>query len=201
MKPLRVKGVKLALTAFLFYCGVEATVGLWGSSFLVDLKGPPAATATGWVSLYYAGITAGRFVTGFITFKVSNRHLIRAGQLTALAGAALLVLPLPPAFSLTGFMIVGLGLAPIYPCMLHETPERFGKRHAQTIMGYQMAVAYTGSTLMPPLLGFLASSLGMGLFPFYIAGSAAAMLLLTERLNVYLKRGRSGKQHTEFTVN
>ncbi|UUZ94800.1 MFS transporter [Paenibacillus sp. P25] len=154
------------------------------------------------MSLYYAGITAGRFVTGFITFKVSNRHLIRAGQLTALAGAALLVLPLPPAFSLTGFMIVGLGLAPIYPCMLHETPERFGKRHAQTIMGYQMAVAYTGSTLMPPLLGFLASSLGMGLFPFYIAGSAAPMLLLTERLNVYLKRGRSGKQqHTEFTVN
>ncbi|WP_068618431.1 MFS transporter [Paenibacillus tuaregi] len=187
-RPLGIKGVKLALFSFLFYCGVEATVGLWGSSFLVSMKGLPAATAAQWVSFYYGGITVGRFITGFITFKLSNRTLIRGGQLLALAGAVLLVLPLPAGFSLAGLLITGLGLAPIYPCMLHETPVRFGKKHAQTIMGYQMAVAYTGSTLMPPLLGFLASSISISLFPFYIAVSAAAMLLLSERLNRVLTR-------------
>ncbi|NOU98077.1 MFS transporter [Paenibacillus sp. LMG 31456] len=187
-KPLQIKGVKLALFSFLFYCGVEATMGLWGSSFLVNVKELPAAVAAQWVSLFYAGITIGRFVTGFITFKMSNRVLIRGGQITALVGAALLFLPLPTGFSLAGFMIVGLGLAPIYPCMLHETPVRFGKKHSQTIMGYQMAVAYTGSTFMPPLLGFLASYSTIGIFPFFIGASAAAMFLFSEKLNGFLKR-------------
>src|SRR5690606_8829986 len=159
-KPLKIKGVKLALVAFLFYCGIESTMGLWGSSFLVEVKGLSAATAAGWVSYYYGGITVGRFITGFITFKLSNRTLIRGGQLIALLGAVILVLPLPlpSIFSLTGFIIIGLGLAPIFPCTLHETPTRFGKTHSQTIMGYQMAAAYTGSTFIPPILGFLASN-------------------------------------------
>ncbi|WP_420869789.1 MFS transporter [Cohnella ginsengisoli] len=187
-KPLRVKGVKLALVSFLFYCSVESTAGLWGSSYLVGVKGLSASTAAQWVSMYYMGITIGRLITGFVTFKVGNRALIRCGQATALAGAALLVLPLPAGFSFAGLMIVGLGLAPIYPCMLHETPVRFGKRHAPSIMGYQMAVAYTGSTLMPPLLGFLASHSTIGIFPSYLALSTAAMLLFSERLNAYLSK-------------
>nr|WP_306812951.1 MFS transporter [Paenibacillus soyae] len=182
VKPLRIRGVKVGLMSFLFYCGIEASVGLWGSSFLVEMKGLQAAQAAEWVSLYYGGITVGRFVTGFITFKVGNQLLIRGGQLMALAGALLLVLPLPPAFSLAGLIILGLGLAPIFPCMLHETPARYGKRHSQRIMGYQMAVAYTGSTLLPPLLGFLASRTTIGIFPFYIAIFAAAMLLFSELL-------------------
>jgi fucose permease len=190
LKPLRLKGMKPALASFLFYCGAEATVGLWGSSFLVNVKGLSASTAALWVSLYFAGITIGRFVTGFITFKASNRLLIRGGQMIALAGSALLVLPLPAGFSLAGFMIIGLGLAPIFPCMLHETPVRFGKKHSQAIMGYQMAVAYTGSTLMPPLLGFLATHSTIGIFPAYIVVSAAAMYLFSERLNALLKNNR-----------
>lgn len=188
IKPMQMKGVKLALVAFLFYCGVESTAGLWGSSYLVDVKGLSAATAAQWVSMYYAGITIGRLITGFITFKASNRQLIRGGQATALAGAALLVLPLPAGWSLAGLMIIGIGLAPIFPCMLHETPVRFGKRHAQTIMGYQMAVAYTGSTLMPPLLGFIATHSTIGIYPAYLAIAAAAMFFFSERLNADLKR-------------
>jgi fucose permease len=187
-KPLQIKGVKLALISFLFYCGVESTVGLWGSSFLVNVKELPVAVAAQWVSLYYAGITIGRFITGFITFKVSNRTLIRMGQIIALAGATLLLLPLPSTFSLVGFIMVGLGLAPIFPCMLHETPTRFGKKHSQTIMGYQMAVAYTGSTFMPPLLGFLASHSTIGIFPFCIVVFIAAMLLSSEKLNTFLTK-------------
>ncbi|MDQ0112139.1 fucose permease [Paenibacillus harenae] len=105
----------------------------------MNVKDMSAASAAKWVSLFYAGITIGRFITGFITFKMTNRMLIRVGQVMTLAGAALMLLPLPTSFALAGFMIVGLGLAPIFPCMLHETPERFGKKHSQSIMGFQMA--------------------------------------------------------------
>lgn len=188
LKPLQIKGVKLALASFLFYCGVEATMGLWGSSFLVNVKGLSAATAAGWVSLYYAGITVGRFITGFITFKLSNRTLIRVGQIIALIGAIILFLPLPSIFSLVGFIIVGFGLAPIFPCMLHETPTRFGKRHSQTIMGYQMAVAYTGTTFMPPLIGFIASHSTIGIFPMCLLIFVAVMLLSSEKLNSLLNK-------------
>ncbi|MEC0227759.1 MFS transporter [Paenibacillus alba] len=202
VKPWKIRGVKLALVSFLFYCGVEATIGLWGSSFLVNIKDLPAAIAAQWISFYYAGITVGRLITGFITFKISNRLLIRTGQITALIGAALLILPLPSSFSLAGFLIIGLGLAPIYPCMLHETPVRFGKKHSQTIMGYQMAVAYTGSTFMPPLLGLLASYATISILPLYLVLCAAAMLLFSERLNVFLRRTSHGKENnTHFTAN
>ncbi|KKI92921.1 MFS transporter [Bacillus sp. SA1-12] len=196
VKPLQINGVKLALISFLFYCGVESTMGLWGSSFLVNVKGLHAEAAAQWVSLYYGGITIGRLITGFITLKVSNRTLIRLGQILALSGSALLVLPLPSSFSLVGFIMIGLGLAPIFPCMLHETPARFGKEHSQTIMGYQMAVAYTGSTFLPPLLGYMASHVTIGIFPFFIVISVAMMLFVSERLNVLMsKRSFVGENH------
>jgi fucose permease len=187
-KPMQIRGVKLALFAFLFYCGAEATMGLWGSSFLVNVKHLSVEMAAKWVSLYYAGITIGRFITGFITFKISNQTLIRMGQFIALVGAVLLFLPLPSTFSLAGFIMVGLGLAPLFPCMLQETPIRFGKKHSGTIMGYQMAVAYTGSTFLPPLLGFIAAQTTIGIFPFVIAGFIAIMLLCSEKLNALLYR-------------
>jgi fucose permease len=191
-KPWQVKGVKLAMLTFLFYCGIEASMGLWGSSFLVHVKNLPAATAAQWVSWFFVGITVGRMITGFITFKMSSRMLIRYGQLIALVGTVVLVLPFPPILSLVGFMIVGLGLAPIFPCMLHETPARFGKKNAQTIMGFQMAAAYTGSTLVPPFLGLLASNITISIFPWFIIIFAIAMLLCTEKLNNFLKRLHAG---------
>ncbi|QJC52087.1 MFS transporter [Paenibacillus albicereus] len=182
-KPIRLPGVKLALGSFLFYCGVEATLGLWGSSYLVGTKGFASDEAAKWISFYYGGITVGRFLTGFLTLRMSNRSLIRGGQALALAGTALLLAPLLPVFSLAGFIVIGLGLAPIFPCMLHETPSRFGPGPAQTIIGYQMAVAYTGSTLLPPLFGLLAGTFTISLLPGYLLLCAAAMWLCSEKLN------------------
>lgn len=179
-KPLQIKGVAWALVPFLLYAGVEASVGLWGSSFLVEGKNISASVAAQWISLYYGGITVGRFLAGWITFAMSNRQLIRTGQLIALSGTVLLLLPLPPAFLLAGFIITGVGLAPIFPCMLHETPMRFGAANSQAIMGYQMAVAYAGSTFLPPLLGFLASHFTIDILPFAIVAAVAAMFLFTE---------------------
>ncbi len=181
--PLKIRGVKLSLAAFLFYCGVEATMGLWGSSFLVGIKALPAATAAQWVSLYYLGITFGRLLTGFITMKLSNRQLIRAGQTIALAGVSLLLFPLPDYFSMLGFILVGLGCAPIFPCMLHETPARFGKAGSQAIMGYQMALAYTGGTFLPPILGLVAARTTIGLLPVFVLFYILIMLICSERIN------------------
>ncbi|KAB7671255.1 MFS transporter [Bacillus sp. B1-b2] len=198
--PLRIKGVNLALASFLFYCGVEATVGLWGSSFLVEVKGLSASTAAQWVSLYYGGITVGRLITGFITFKWTNRTLVRTGQMIALLGTIILLLPLPAIYSLIGFIVIGLGLAPIFPCMLHETPARFGNKHSQSIMGYQMALAYTGTTFLPPLLGFLASHSTIGIFPLSIAIFVMAMYFCTEILNRVIKNQRLSYDNNSNSV-
>lgn len=183
VQPLRMKGVKLTLMTFLFYCGAEASVGLWGSSFLVNVKELPVAVAAQWIAIYYGGITVGRLITGFVTFKVSNRALIRGGLLISMAGAALLILPFPPMGSLIGLLLLGLGFAPIYPCMLHDTPERFGREHIQKLMGYQMAVAYTGATFLPPLLGWIASQTTISILPFFTAVYIAIMLFGSEKVN------------------
>ncbi|MEV5025237.1 MFS transporter [Paenibacillus sp. LPE1-1-1.1] len=185
---LRIKGVKPSLIAFLFYCGVEATVGLWGASYLVGSKNISAETAASWISLYYGGITAGRLITGFITLKMNNRVLILLGQLVALTGGLILLLPLPDLFTLIGFILIGLGLAPIYPGLLHETPERFGKENSAKLMGYQMAVAYTGTTLLPPLFGVIASYASISLFPVSALAFILFMLISSEKVNRTLKQ-------------
>jgi len=191
--PLGKHGISLAMSSFLFYCGVEATMGLWGSSFLVNVKQMDAAAAAGWVSTYYGGITLGRFISGFITLRVSSRTLIRVGQILVLIGTLLFLLPLPIACTITGFMLVGIGCAPIFPCMLHETPARFGRERSQKIMGYQMAAAYTGATLLPPLLGWIAGRTTIAIFPYFIAVYALVMLLSSERINQLLaKKPSSG---------
>lgn len=188
----KIAGVMPALTAFLFYCGAEAAMGLWGSSFLIGVKGfDPAAAAKG-VSLYFAGITVGRFLTGFFTFRAGNAFLVRAGQGLALFGAVTLMLPLPSAFALAGFALVGLGFAPIFPCMLHQTPARFGKERAPAIIGFQMAAAYTGTTFLPPLVGWASSAWSLGLFPVIVTLLIFLMIGASERVEGIMRaRSRS----------
>ena len=184
---LRIRGVKYTLIAFLFYCGVESTIGLWGASYMVGARNLTAETAAGWVSLYYGGITMGRFITGFITLKVHNRVLIRCGQIAAIAGGVMLLIP-HPLLLLAGLILIGLGLAPIYPGLLHETPSRFGRVNAAKLMGYQMAVAYTGSTFLPPLFGLLATQTSISLFPFVVVALALSMAVSVERVNRILRK-------------
>ncbi len=183
VRIFKLRGVKPTLLAFLLYCGAETTVGLWGASYLVGTRDILAQTAAAWISLYYGGITVGRFLTGFLALRLNNRIMIRAGQWTAVIGGLTLLLPLPDSFALIGLILIGLGLAPIYPGLLHETPARFGKGNSARLMGYQMAVAYTGTTILPPLFGLTASWISVGLFPFVVAAFLLLMLVSTERVN------------------
>jgi fucose permease len=180
--PLKLEGVGLALAAFFFYCGIEATMGLWGGSFLFKIKGLAPATCATWVSLFYASITLGRLLTGFATYRFTNARLIRWGSFAILAGVVLMLLPLPLPLVLAAFVLVGLGCAPVFPCMLHETPVRFGATNAQAVMGFQMAAAYVGSTLLPPLFGFAASAASLRLLPWFLVGCTIALLVASERL-------------------
>ncbi len=189
--PIRIKGVKMTLIAFLFYCGVESTVGLWGASYLVGAKSMTAETAALWVSLYYGGITVGRLITGFITMRVNNRILILAGQIIAVSGVVLMLLPLPNIASMIGLILIGVGFAPVYPGLIHETPHRFGKVNSAQLIGYQMAVAYTGTTFLPPLFGVLASQWSIHLFPIVVLIFIVGMLLSSESVNVALKKRQS----------
>lgn len=183
----KLKGVKYALSTFFFYCAVEFSVGLWGSSFLIHVKNISVETAASWVAMYYGGITVGRFISGFVTFKMSNKQMIRRGQIIAMIGSILLLLPLPHYALMGSLVLIGLGLAPIFPCMIHETPTRFGKNNSQIIIGYQMAFAYIGGAFFPPLFGVLARTVSLTLFPYYLILCIMIMFISSETLTVHTK--------------
>lgn len=179
---LRIPGLKQALLVFFCYCSVEATFGLWGASYLVFVRQLEPDNAARLVSVYYIGITLGRFVSGFITERLTNQQLVYVGQAIIALGLLILVLPFD-ATLLPGFLLIGLGCAPIFPSLLHETPRNFGEKYAQAIMGMQMASAYIGITLMPLLFGKLASYLNYSFLLGYIALVLALQIVMTYNLN------------------
>lgn len=180
-KLLKRPGVKAALTAFFFYSALELTTGLWGSSYMVAVRGISPETAAKWISLFYLGITAGRFFSGFLTLRFSDDAMVRLGEGTAIVGIILMLLPLHNLFLCLGLILTGLGCAPIYPSLLHATPQRFGKSLSQSLMGTQMAISYLGSTTMPPVSGFLSEKISMGLYPILLLVFALCMTILTEK--------------------
>jgi len=191
----RTAGVRYVLAAFFFYCGVELTTGLWGSSYLVIEKNIPAEMAAQWISLYYFGITLGRFISGFLTIKFSNRQMIRFGQGLVACGIVSLMLPFD-VLLLPGLFTIGLGCAPIFPSLIHETPKNFGSEKSQAIVGIQMASAYIGNLLIPPFFGQLASftefkfSLGFKLLPFFLGIVLVLMIIMIEILFRKVDRSR-----------
>lgn len=188
---LRIKGVLPALAAFFCYCALETTTGLWASSFLVMERGISAQSAAKWASFFYLGITFGRFLSGFLSMKISGRNMVRLGQLLAGIGVVSLFFSLGNTVLCAGFVLIGLGCAPIYPSLLHETPENFGRNVSQSIMGLQMASAYIGSTFMPPLFGIIAEHSSISYFPVYLFLFAALMFVTTEFLLRVIHKSRA----------
>lgn len=178
----RLPGAKEIMLAFFCYCAMEQTVGLWASSYLVLYKGIPEVTASAFGSLFYIGITLGRAVNGFLTYKLQDSQLIHLGHGIIAFGIMLMVLPLFQAASLAGFILVGLGCAPVYPCIIHSTPVHFGREHSQAMVGVQMASAYVGICVMPPLFGVLANLLNISILPFYLLVILAVEVLMYEKV-------------------
>lgn len=188
LAALKLPGVKLGLMAFFCYCSLELSAGLWSSSYLVEKRGVPAGDAALCTSLFYGGIAGGRFLAGLLSERLSSRLMIRAGQSLCALGAFLLLLPLPLPATVSGMALFGLGCAPLYPAMLQETPGRFGREASQTVMGLQMAVAYFGSTVMPPLLGLLAQYTSVSVFPWFLLIAIGLMAMFCLRLDRFLRK-------------
>ncbi len=183
---VRIPGAKEVMATFFCYCAIEQTAGLWASSYLVLRHGLSAETAAWFASLFYVGITAGRALSGFLTLKFNDNQMIRLGigviVLGLVALFAPLVLPLGSAISFAGLILIGLGCAPVYPSVIHATPERFGPEKSQAIIGVQMASAYVGTCVMPPVFGLIANHVSVALLPVYLLVLVVVMGGMQERL-------------------
>lgn len=188
---LCIPGAIEIMITFFCYCALEQTTMLWASSYMVLTNGISAETAANYASLFFIGITAGRAINGFLTFRFSDRQLIRAGQLLIFCGILAMLLPLGQSITLAGLILIGLGCAPIYPCIIHSTPYYFGADNSQAVIGVQMASAYVGTLLMPPVFGLIANHISASLLPFYLFTILLIMVLTHELLQVKTKRRTS----------
>ena len=186
-KPLSLReifwipGAREILVAFFCYSAVEQTCGLWASSFLNLSKGISAEQAASFGAMFFIGVTVGRAINGFFAMRMHDESMIRMGQVLILLGIVTVMLPAGDAVALAGLILIGLGCAPIYPCIIHSTPTHFGKEKSQAIIGVQMAAAYIGTMLMPPLFGILANHLSISLLPIYLLVLLAIMAFMHER--------------------
>ncbi len=179
---LNIPGAKEVMITFFCYCALEQTAGLWASSYLVLRRGLPAENAAGFASLFFIGITVGRALSGFLTMKLNDTQMIRLGQGFLLFGIVLLLLPSGSITALPGLIFVGLGCAPVYPSIIHSTPEHFGPDKSQAMIGVQMASAYVGTCVMPPIFGFLANHISVSLFPVYLLAILGLMVAMHEKM-------------------
>ena len=179
-QALFIRGVREVLTCFFCYCALEQTAGLWASSYLVLKNGLPAEKAASLAALYYMGLTVGRALSGFLTLRLDDRAMVRIGFVLILLGVV--CVPLGGGATLAGLVILGLGSAPIYPCLIHSTPGFFGAGNSQAIIGMQMASAYVGTCLMPPLFGLIAQTVSVALYPLFLSVFLAVMFISFEKL-------------------
>lgn len=180
---IAIPGAKEVMVCFLCYCALEQTAMLWAGSYLHLYKGMTAETAAAHAGLFCLGITVGRAVSGFVTMKLNDKQMIRLGQGIIAAGIAALLLSGGETPSLIGLVLVGLGCAPVYPCIIHSTPGHFGAGRSQALIGVQMASAYVGSCLAPPLFGLIANHIAISLLPLYLLAYLILMIAMHEGLN------------------
>jgi len=132
--------------------------------------------------MFYLGITVGRALSGFLTMKLNDVQMIRLGEVIIGIGVLVMLLPFGQSLSLTGLILIGLGCAPVYPCVIHSTPAHFGADKSQAIIGIQMACAYVGTCLMPPVFGLIANHITVALLPVYLLIILVLMVIMHELL-------------------
>ena len=180
---LGIPGAREVMIAFFCYCALEGVAMLWGSTYLVGKLGMEEERAASLASLFFIGITSGRFISGFLTYKLSDESMIRLGQMIIGTGITVMLLPIGELAATLGLLLIGLGCAPIYPCIIHSTPAHFGAEKSQALIGVQMASAYLGTLLMPPVFGILANHISVSLMPFYMGLILTVMIVMCEKLN------------------
>ena len=181
LETLKIRGVPSLLLGFFAYCAIEATAMNWASTYFVSARAISPEQAARFASLCYIGITAGRFLGGFVMNRLGDRRMILLGASILSCGCILLLIPGGTALAFAGFLVIGFGCAPVYPCIIHATPYNFGPENAAAIIGIQMAFAYLGSTIMPLVFGVLGRIAGFWILPLYLLIFVVLMVSMTER--------------------
>ena len=188
-EKMKIRGIKEVMVAFCAYSAFEAMCCLWISTYLVECRSIESESAAAFASLFYLGITIGRFIIGFFADKLGDKILIRLGIGVILVGMLFVILPFNSYVpALIGFAIIGFGAAPVYPAFIHATPENFGRENSQAIIGMLMTSAYIGSTFMPPIFGFVAERTTVSIFPFWLLILLLMSLVVSEKLNKIVKK-------------
>lgn len=164
---LSLPGAKAGMVTFLCYCAVESTLGLWGATYISQVRGVDEATAASFGAMFYIGITVGRAISGFMAMKLLPKQMVRVGQALLALGCIFMMIPAGSTLSGIGLVVCGLGCAPIYPNIIQDTPVNYGTENSQAAIGVQMAFAYVGSTFLPSIFGALAGVGGYGLLPYF----------------------------------
>lgn len=185
-ETIKQPGVMATLLAFFAYSASEATCFLWVPSYFAGTRtGISSELVASFGSLIFGGLMLGRLIAGFIANRLGDRRMIRSGTMVELIGILLTALPIKGYLvAAIGFLIIGIGMGPIYPSIQHMAPINFGKRYSASVIGLQMAFAYTGSTFMPTVFGILQQKLGIWIMPLYLlvfAGLSFALLELSYR--------------------
>ena len=175
-------GAKYLLVAFFCYCALEQTLGQWAASYFYGHLKTPEAVSAALAGIYYMGITIGRAINGFLTVRFSDRFLVRMGMAGIAAGIIVMVFPVGIYGAVLGVVLVGLGSAPIYPCIIHATPALFGEERSGAMIGIEMAAAYVGICVMPPLFGLVADAIHVGILPWVLMCLLGVMYISHERL-------------------
>lgn len=176
---LKIKGVLTSILSMGLYCGMEFSLGTWGATYAVNTFLIAPDEAAKWVSLYFGGIMLGRVIAGFASMKFSDKTLIRAGIVTALAGIVVFALPLGK-LSLVGFLLIGTGFGPIFPSILHSVPERFGTTYSADLTGYHMGGAYGIGFAIQLVFGYAATLISFSITPFVLLALCAGVCLANE---------------------
>ena len=179
---LRIPGASQVMITFFCYCALEQSAALWSASYFNLHGGFSADEAASLGSLFFLGITVGRALSGFVTMKLNDISMVRLGFMITAAGIVLLCVPLGRSGAIAGILCVGLGCAPIYPCMMHATPDHFGASNSQALMGIQTASAYVGTAFMPPLFGLIANHISISLLGLFLMVMLIFMVLSHRKL-------------------
>ncbi len=169
MKQLiKTKGVLLSCVAFVASCALELTAGIWSSSFFVNTKSIPADKAASITMLFYIGLATGRLLSGILAGKLGRTRLLQITLVLLPVAITLFILPLPTWLAAVALFLIGLGIGPVYPNLVHLTPKHFGENIAQSVIGLQQAMSYAGVMVMPWLFGQLAQVFSTALLPYYL---------------------------------
>ena len=201
IQTLRLPAMRLSIVAFFVYTGVEAAVGTWTYSLFTEARAVPIHTAGLWVSIYWASLTVGRLLCGLIVNLMPIDRLLRFCIIGVGLGMALIWSSITTALSFLGLALVGLTAGPIFPSLIATTPQRLGLTHTANGVGFQIAAAALGQSLLPALVGVLARRTGLEVIGPFLFGAAVLLLVVHAFLMVVSMKKTSSLKDVALITN